>query len=230
MRNIKFILSALVITMLMAGCSNNAAVSSPAANTQDAGSSYSESSYEENSNDEYTAESSEDYEPEIQSPAAADSSVYEYAEESSENYESSVYSYEEYEPSENSVLYDSQDTGTEMTAEELKADLDSIFLEQNLKAVDTMLIDTYGKDYVREYFVYFDCEEDRTIMLEANWTIKKWTISNGKFYLGCAKTAKGLDSLNNALDTLLNSRGYQAVSKIADIVDTAQTLGIIDDD
>ncbi len=149
--------------------------------------------------------------------------------------ESSSYSTDEssralpaYEPSaaEESVSEES------MSASELRAYLNEIFLDQNLGVVYRALEEAYGKQYLKEHFEFYDYTGESVlgIIEKDNWTIREWKLSNGQFQLGCEKTAYGIDSLNNMLESITSSKAYQAMSTLADIADTADSLGIGGDD
>ena len=120
--------------------------------------------------------------------------------------------------------------GSDVDSDAFKQALDDMFIGNNLEAVHEALVKQYNKSYVKEKFKYYDAVEGKSINLKKNWTIRKWSFDGNVIKLGCEKTAKGIESLKNLVDKILESSAYKIISGIADIVDKAKTLGIIKDD
>ena len=120
--------------------------------------------------------------------------------------------------------------GSDVDSDAFKQALDDMFIGNNLEAVYEALVKQYNKSYVKEKFKYYDAVEGKSINLKKNWTIRKWSFDGNVIKLGCEKTAKGIESLKNLVDKILESSAYKIISGIADIVDKAKTLGIIKDD
>lgn len=211
MKKVKLTIAAVLLVLLVSGCGGGKTAGSSSSTA------VSEASVQENS----VIASQSDEESEDESSVDEESLVTESDEESSEISSESSYT-EESSAIESSAADDAEKTS--VTKEDITQYF-NFFIDKNLKEVDTYFIDTYGKDYIQDNFEYFDCVNGDSILLKKNWTIRSWKLEeDGKIHFGCEKTASGLASLNNALDTLIDSKAYQAVSKITDVVGTLREI------
>ena len=93
--------------------------------------------------------------------------------------------------------------GSDVDSDAFKQALDDMFIGNNLEAVYEALVKQYNKSYVKEKFKYYDAVEGKSINLKKNWTIRKWSFDGNVIKLGCEKTAKGIESLKNLVDKIL---------------------------